>query len=104
MASLSDNYSVRERIDKVQKHFMQVLMDRIDSLQDADWVLEELDNLTDQEYQNLLGDEDIEETLVRSEERRVGKEKRAKSGRDRGSEKENGGERKEGRDVTKTIA
>src|SRR5699024_11340755 len=64
MASLSDNYSVRERIDKVQKHFMQVLMDRIDSLQDADWVLEELDNLTDQEYQNLLGDEDIEETLV----------------------------------------
>src|SRR5699024_12314104 len=49
---------------KVQKHFMQVLMDRIDSLQDADWVLEELDNLTDQEYQNLLGDEDIEETLV----------------------------------------
>ena len=64
MTSLSDNYSVRERIDKVQKHFMQVLMDRIDSLQDADWVLEELDNLTDQEYQNLLGDEDIEETLV----------------------------------------
>lgn len=64
MATLSVNYSMRERVDMVQKHFLQVLTDRIDRLQDADWVLEELDNLTDQEYQELLGDKDIEETMA----------------------------------------
>ncbi|WPQ68286.1 RNA polymerase recycling motor HelD [Weissella paramesenteroides] len=64
MSTLSVNYSMRERVDMVQKHFLQVLTDRIDRLQDADWVFEELDNLTDQEYQELLGDEDIEETMA----------------------------------------
>lgn len=68
LATLPTSYTIRERISQLQKHFMQVLTDRIESLQDADWVQTELDNLTDQEYQNLLGDDDLEETLVAENE------------------------------------
>lgn len=68
LATIPTSYTIRERISQLQKHFMQVLTDRIESLQDADWVLTELDNLTDQEYQNLIGDDDLEETLVSENE------------------------------------
>ena len=71
LEAIPSSYAMSDRISQVQKHFMQVLTERIESLQDADWVLAELDNLTDQEYQELIGDDDIEETLVAENENDV---------------------------------
>ena len=66
-AEFSENYSVRERIQMTQKRFMERLERRIDQLVNEDWVLEELNNLDDQQYRDLLGDE-LAEQVAEEEE------------------------------------
>lgn len=66
-AEFSSNYSVRERIQMTQKSLMERLNNRIDALADEDWVLEALNNLDDQQYRDLLGDE-LAEQVAEEEE------------------------------------
>lgn len=66
-AEFSSNYSVRERIQMTQKRLMERLNNRIDALVDEDWVLEALNNLDDQQYRDLLGDE-LAEQVAEEEE------------------------------------
>ena len=66
-AEFSSNYSVRERIQMTQKRLMERLNNRIDGLVDEDWVLEALNNLDDQQYRDLLGDE-LAEQVAEEEE------------------------------------
>ncbi|MBM7617662.1 DNA helicase IV [Weissella uvarum] len=52
-------YPVVERIGMTRKHFLEKLQAQIETEQQADWVLDALNQLNDHEYQRLL-DEDVD--------------------------------------------
>jgi DNA helicase IV len=60
-ADYPQSYSVRERVKMTQEHLMERLTKRIDRMTNEDWVLEELNNLDDQQYNALLGDDIAEQ-------------------------------------------
>lgn len=65
-AGFSTQFSVKERLQMTQKALQKQLALRIEASMDLDWVQEGLDNLTDLQFQALLGS-DYEEDLADEE-------------------------------------
>lgn len=65
-AGFSTQFSIKERLQMTQKALQKQLAKRIGASLDLDWVQEGLDNLTDLEFQALLGS-DYEEDLADEE-------------------------------------